>query len=209
MMPEAYGRTPTGGFPRLDAQVPQGLDVDPGTQPIPRAIIESSIALENPCHTADDLDMKALISGRRLAAWALFVAPLVVGLVVFQHATRWRGGGNDHGDGPPLRLMSQAQSQRCLTARGLEVTSIGARSLHVTGASHLDVTLMFYPTYEQAQAVVARWWHDGQGPQLVSRTGARGGAMDSVTFRAVSELDDSSVRLLGGCVGRQPVHASA
>jgi hypothetical protein len=93
----------------------------------------------------------------------------------------------------------------CLTARGLHVTPAGARSLHVTGSAHLDVTLTFYATAEQAQAIAARWQSTPYGAQ---RTRQRT-AFDSVTVRASFPLDDKKVRLLGSCVGRQPVPASA
>lgn len=139
----------------------------------------------------------------RLAAWALIIGVLVVGTVVFENATSWRGGAGGHDNSPPLRLMSRAQSEQCLTAQGLRVKSAGASSLHVTGPSHIDVRLTFYPTFDQAQAAADSWRQ--QGAKLVTRKGALGGAMDTVAYRARFALDDQKFRLFSGCVGRQPV----
>lgn len=143
-------------------------------------------------------------SRRRLAAWAVFITTLIVGLYVFEHAASWRGVADPD---TPMRLMSQAQSERCLTAHGLRVRPAGARSLHVTGPSHIDVTLTFYPTFDQAQAAAESW--SRQGAQLVTREGAMGGAMDTVAYRARVALDEHKVSLFSGCVGHQPTRSRA
>lgn len=161
---------------------------------------------------ADDTTMTAApgqFRPRRLAAWALFIGALVAAFLVFQNATPSLVGANDDADGPPMRIMSRAQSARCLTVQGLRVTSAGASSLHVTGPARIDVTLTFYPTFDQAQAAALDWFSGAQGAPRVTREGARGGAMDTVAWRSRSVLAYRNFRLFSGCVGHQPVRPSA
>jgi hypothetical protein len=139
---------------------------------------------------------------RRHARHVPGVCALVVTALIAAHQAGWPARG--HRD-PRYRLLSRAQAERCLNAHGLQVTPVGTRSLQVTLPAHPDVTLTFYATVEQAQAVNARWVGTPRGEQLIGRRGA----IDTVTFRASRRIDDADVRLLGGCVGRQPVPASA
>src|SRR4051794_38721858 len=141
-------------------------------------------------------------SRHRLTAWVLFIATCIVGLVVFQHATRWRGGAGEHDNSAPMRLMSQAQSARCLTAQGLHVTSAGTRRLHVTGPWHIALTLTFFPTFDEAQAAMTR--SERQGARMVTRDGVRGGAMDTVAWRSRFVLENQEFRQFSSCVGHQP-----
>lgn len=134
---------------------------------------------------------------RRLGACALVVAALVA-----SHQAGWPGLAGH--DAAQYHRLSQAQAWPCLTARGLQVTPAGARSLHVTGSAQLDATLTFHATTEQAQAIAVRWQSTPPGaPQPLRRT-----AYDNVTLRSSSPISDDDVRLLGGCIGWQPVRAS-
>lgn len=138
---------------------------------------------------------------RRLGIGALAVAALAAALVASQLA-----GGPDRTDqaDAQYRLVSRAQAERCLTARGLHVAPAGARTLRVTGSAQLGGMLTFHATAEQAQAIASRWQATAYGRQ---RTLQRI-ALDNVTVRATSPLDDAKVRLLGSCIGWQPVRAS-
>ena len=139
---------------------------------------------------------------RRLGAWALVAVALAAALVASRQAG-WLGRA-DHDDVRYHRL-SQAQAEPCLTARGLHVAPAGARSLHVSGSAQLDTILTFHATTEQAQAIAARWQSTASGARHpLQRT-----AFDNVTVRWSSPINDHDVRLLGGCIGLQPVRASA
>lgn len=135
---------------------------------------------------------------RRLGAGALVVVVLAATLVASDRAG-WPDRADD--DTAQYHRLSQAQAEPCLTARGLNVTRAGARGLRVVGSAQLDATLTFYATTEQAQAIAGRWQSTRRG----ARHPLRHTAFDNVAVRWSSPINDHDVRLLGGCIGWQPL----
>jgi hypothetical protein len=132
----------------------------------------------------------------------MVVAVLAAALVASHQAGRPDLAGHDNAQ---YHRLSLAQAGPCLIARGLHVTPASARSLHVTGAAQLDATLTFYATTAQAQAVAGRWQSTPYGVHHpLQRT-----AFDNVAVGWSSLISDHDVRLLGGCIGWQPVRAGA